>query len=185
VPGGVPAQKRNAPLAVGGSAGDVHDSRVTPDGGTVVYLADSAVFGQSTLHAVPAVGGAVVDLVGPMVTGGSVAWNQSWIVTAPDWDLTADGTRAVYLADAAVDDQFELYSVPVAGSAPPVKLSQPLPLALSDVRGFELTSDGARVVYIAFRNSGIADLFVTRTDGTGVPRQLNLSGQNVAVEQGT
>ncbi|NOT29742.1 MAG: hypothetical protein HOP15_04745 [Planctomycetes bacterium] len=73
-----------------------------------------------------------------------------------------------------------LYSMPIDGSAPPVRL-HPL-LARGIEPGWLLTSDGRSVVYRADqKGDGSTDLFVVPIDGGARPRQLSLAFQSVDV----
>lgn len=98
-----------------------------------------------------------------------------------DVRFSSDGTRLVYRADQDADEVYELYSVPVDGSAPPVKLSGPL-TAGGDVTG-DFLPLGDRVVFRADAGlDGRFELFSAPVDGsaprTGLSGTL-VSGGNV------
>jgi hypothetical protein len=75
----------------------------------------------------------------------------------------------------------ELFSAPLDGSAPPVRLNAPfasgggLRTQTSSLRGaFEVAPDGLTVVYLADqRTAGTVELFAVPTDGSRAPRVLN------------
>src|ERR1700752_1152209 len=117
------------------------------------------------LPMVPSALGDSVQLSAPMPLA------QAGDVT--DFRLTSDGTRAVYRADQENDEVFELYSVPVDGSAPALRLNQAPPEG-ADVRSFEIAA-GDRVVYTAELEglSGIAGLFSVPADGSAPPILLH------------
>lgn len=70
-------------------------------------------------------------------------------MVGPSYRISPNGTRVVYLADANVDQRYELFSVPIDGNARgSARLNGPL-IPAGDVREFELSPDGARVIYLA------------------------------------
>lgn len=81
--------------------------------------------------------GAPVKISAPLVPGGDVLSHQ----------ISQDGMRIIYLADQDVDNEQELYSVPVGGG-PVTQLNPPL-VAGGDVLGFAIALDSSRVVYLA------------------------------------
>jgi Tol biopolymer transport system component len=67
--------------------------------------------------------------------------------TIDDATISPNSQYVVFTADIDVDDQYNLYSVPITGSVP-VKLNPPL-VAGGDVIYFSITPDSSRVIYIA------------------------------------
>src|SRR5262245_38685147 len=57
--------------------------------------------------------------------------------------LTPDGTRAVYRGDQEVDEVVELYTVPLDGSTPALKISAPV----TEVLDFLVAPDDVHVVF--------------------------------------
>jgi Tol biopolymer transport system component len=90
------------------------------------------------LLAVPYAGGPPVVLDPPPVAGGNVT----------HLTLSPDGTWAVFRADAATDERFQLYARRTDGSGSARVLNGPLP-ARGDVVSWAITPDGTRVVYVA------------------------------------
>ncbi len=121
------------------------------DGRRIVFCDDLAATHYDLYSVATAGGAAPLLLSGTLVTGGNVQ----------RFELSADGTRAVYLADADVDGRTELYSVPIDGSSAPVVLSR-RPSTLS-VRQFVLSPDGSRVAF----DQGA--LCVAPSDGSAPP----------------
>lgn len=118
---------------------------------------------------------APVRLNGALVPGGQV---DSYFVISPD------GTTVVYLSDQDTDEVYELFSVPIDGSAAPTKLNQEL-VAGGDVSsGFLIDSGSSRVVYLADAETDEApELFSVPIDGNAAPVKLNLPlapGANVS-----
>jgi len=136
--------------------------QIGADGRRVVYSVRNAGF---ELYSVPSGGGASVRLNAALVAGGDVGL----------YEVSADGTRVVYIADQEQDGRFELYSVPSDASSPPVKLNGPLVdggNVLPYNRGFELSADGTRVVYRADQETdGVDELYSVPIDGRFAPRQ--------------
>jgi len=132
-------------------------------------LAVSAASDVAAIVSEPAVEGTRKISGSPMV--GSVA----------AFVLSPNGATAVYIADQEVATRFELYSVPVNGTALPTKISAGLPFGTGDegVSEFQISPDGTRVVFRADPNAGagIDDLFSVAIDGTSAPLQLNTTAQ--------
>jgi hypothetical protein len=137
----------SAPRVLGGA---LRGFLVSPDGQRVVYWADQATVGVLELYMVPIDGSlapvrlhpafAPLSGLGRPLVGVAVA-------------ISADSSRVVYLADtdSLGPEVFELFSVPIDASGPPVKLNAAL-VANGDVgefvssfteqldtRGFELS----------------------------------------------
>lgn len=126
--------KLNDPLVAGG---DVVDFRISPDSTRVVYRADQQVNERLELFSVPIAGGGAIKLNGTPVVGGDV-------LSESDYAISSDSQRVVYRADQAVDEKFELFSVPLTGGTP-IKLNPPL--GGSDVLQYNLSADASRVIF--------------------------------------
>ncbi len=171
--GSAVAVKLNAPLVSGGDVsfclaqGQPH-SLFTPDGSRVLYRADQEVDERFEIYSVRADGSAPpVKLNGALVAGGDVVYGASCFL------ISADGTRAVYLADQDVDGVVELYSARVDGTGTPFKLNAAL-VPGGAVYRVELTPDGTRAVYLADQDTdNVNELYSTRIDGSTAPTKLN------------
>ncbi|MCS6909263.1 MAG: hypothetical protein NZM11_01650 [Anaerolineales bacterium] len=124
---------------------------ISPDSRWVVYIvppqSGQGFATPADLFRVPIAGGTSVKLNGPLVAGRGV-----WSFT-----ISPDSTRVVYRADQEADNVFELYSVPLDASAPPVKLNKTL-VAGGDVSAvFRVTPDSRRVIYIADQDTNDVD----------------------------
>ncbi|HEX6886231.1 MAG TPA: hypothetical protein VF530_22850 [Planctomycetota bacterium] len=152
----------SAPLA---AEGDVVDVQLAPDGMRVAYLADQEPdAGQQTFEAYSA-----------PIDGSLPAVKVSRLVPGPltgrVLEFRVQGARAYYRADQEVDEQLELYGVPVDGSGGPVKLNGALP-AGGDVKQWALGAQ--RVAYLADQAVDDKDeLFSRPLDGSGTPVRLN------------
>jgi Tol biopolymer transport system component len=138
------------------------DFQLTADGSQVVFRKAN---GRLGLFVVPADrSSAPRRLDAPMQPRAAVA----------SFTLAPDSSRVVYLGDQAADETFELFSVPLDGSAPPVRLHPALAEARDVLPGFEVSSDGQRVVY---RSDALADealdLFSVPLDASRPPLLLS------------
>jgi len=154
---------RVSPTPVPGGDVELTDFLLSADGQRIAYLADQSVNDVVELYGV--VAGVVRKLNPSLVTGGDVGGSLSSRRVA----LAQGDMRAVYLADALVDERLELFSVPLDGSSPAQQLSAPLAPG-NRVFSFRITPDGTRAVYLT-TNSG---LFVVPVDGS-LPAQ-NIGG---------
>lgn len=160
----------NGPL-IGG--GDVKDWDLSPDGQTVVYVADQEVARRRELFAVPVEGGTATKLNTDLPDRGDVG-----PPSGNAFEISADSTTVVFLADQVTNNVHELWSVPISGGEP-IKLNGPLP-AGGDVKisnslfgnGIELTPDGT-VVYVADQDTNnVRELWAVDIGG-GTPVKLN------------
>lgn len=143
----------------------VTDSTVQPgiavsaDGTKVLYRADADTTGVVELYAVSLANpGVAVKVNGALVASGEVS---------RVFALSADGRRATYIADADTDDVNELYTVDLSAAAPgtPVKLNATA--STDDVWDFEMTPDGARVIYRLDPTNGDLELHVANVASPG------------------
>ena len=171
IDGSSAAVKLNAPLPPGGNLlfSAQTEFEISPDGTRVVYRADQDADEVFELYSVLIdASAAPVKLNGPMVAGGGIRTIQDC------FRISSDGTRVVYVADEDTNEVVELFSVPIDGSAAPVKLHDPFPF-LSDVSSFQIAPDGARVVYVADQESdGLFELFSVPIDASLAPVPLDV-----------
>jgi Tol biopolymer transport system component len=169
-----PLDGSSVPSAISGvlvEGGDVlkgHSSDgplITPDSRFAVYRADAEIDGRAELFRASVDGTQPpVKLSGPIVNGGGVE---------PRFLLTADGQRAVFVADRLVDQRFELFSSSLDGNALPVRLNGELTPG-GDVSRFALTPDGSQVVYLADAlKDERQELFVASTLGARGEQRLS------------
>lgn len=118
-------------------AEDVGSFSITPDGDRVVYT-HCVSWPKFELYSLPVNGGIPVKLSGPIVPGGSVQ----------DFKIAPNSQHVVYRADELVDGQYELFSVPVDGSAERVKLLGAMN-PNGDVDDYLITPNSLGVVYRA------------------------------------
>jgi len=115
---------------------------ISPDGSTVVYIADRDEDDVFELYSVSIQGGANTKLNGTLVDGGDVDFNRFRV-----FRISSDSQRVVYIADQETDGTPEIYSVPINGGTV-TKLNGTL-AGNDGVRSFQVSPDGQTVVYIA------------------------------------
>ncbi len=169
--GSAPPIELHPPLVAGRNvvAGTV---AISPDGARVVYRADQDTNDVFELYSAPIDGSAdPVKLNGPLVLG-----TASTILEAR---ISPDGARVVYLADQDTNDFFELYSVPIDGSASAVQLSQATSPNQHHVDPPIITPDSQYVVFCAFVGGpqGLK-LFRAPIDGAQAPILLDFRTSN-------
>src|SRR5262245_14229004 len=140
------------------------------DGKRVVYLADRDIDEAFELFIAPSDGSRPAMKLNPPLPLGQVEGDVG------PARFSADGTRAVFLADAFEDEVVELFSVSSAGDEPPVRLNEPL-VPGGDVKQFELVSED--VVYLADQEvNDVTHLYVVPIGG-GTPVRLDGSAASV------
>jgi len=157
-----PIDVANRTLLLG--PGATADFEISADSTIVVAVVAAGNF--RALVRLSTTGGATpVLLNGPAVSGrGVAALGQKLALTA---------TRAVYRQERDQDGVLELFSAPLDGSAPEVRISQALGGA-SDVQTFLLSADGQRAVFLADPVFDEAfELFGTPLDGSLPPRRYH------------
>src|SRR6185503_10713066 len=170
IDGSGPSIRLNPPLI---AQGDAWSLGIAPGGQRLAYLADAEFDGTVELYSVGLDGSGPVKLNAALPLRGDVG-NAGF--GGPLGVLfSTDGTRAVYWADQEVDEVTELYSVPMSGAAPPLKLSGPL-AAGGDVVSTDLrvSADG---LYVLFRADKAVDetfeLWRAPLDGSAAPVRLS------------
>lgn len=168
------AVQLNGPLVNGGNVGpNQWEYAISPDSTRVVYVAEQETNEVWELFSVPISGGTAVKLNGPMVAGGDITPRTSY---STYWfDISPDSQRVVYTADQEVDNDIELYSVPIGGGTA-IKLNSPLATStisgdvIGDVHAYQISVDGTQLIYFAYLegDNGIELHSVPITGGTTV-----------------
>ncbi len=148
---------------------DVVYYNVTPDGETVVYIADQEQDGVDQLYSVPIDGGVPILLSGDVFPDNDVLRWNGW---GDALLFTPDSQRVLFLGDLNFGGRDDLYSVPVDGSSERVKLTGTVP-EYSTVTSFLLDPSGQNVLFRADRD-GPSDfeLWIAPVDGSGPIRKL-------------
>jgi len=123
---------------------DVKAFRITRDQRYVLTLAEITAARRFEIYRVPFEGGPAVRLHAPIANNRAVE----------DYAISPDETQVVFRCDVRVNNDLELFVVPLEGlDAPPRRLN-------GDVLDYALSPDGRRVVYRAdARIDGRAELF--------------------------
>ncbi len=165
--GGASPVKLSGALVAGG---DVRPGfRISPEGTRVVYTADQDLdqcfeLYRARLDAFP-------DPVklNPALSGAR---------DVARFEISPDGQRVVYLADQALDTKVELYSVPIDAGTGAVQLNAPMgdhaDVGLPFGKPFEISPDGARVVYVADQEvDDRTEIYSVPIDASASPVKLN------------
>jgi len=157
-----PLDESAAPVDLSGAIDSLGEFAGSADGSRVLFQASAG--GANHLFANSSAGGALVDLSGPLVSGGDVE----------EFAFGPGGQRVVYRADALVDDRFVLLSVPIDGSAPPIALNGPL-VSGGDVLEFQVAPGGERAVYLADQEQNNRPLlYSVPIDGSAPSTRLSI-----------
>jgi Tol biopolymer transport system component len=157
IDGSAPAVKVSDPLV---TDGDVLWGEFDPTSGYLVYYADQAVderyeiFGV-TIAAAP---GAPFRLNSPLGSERDVY----------NFDFSPDGTYLLYMADQAVDDRYDLFSM-LMPNGDPVQIN--LPLGPDEqIDDFNFSPDGTYLLYTTYTNMGYGDkIYRTTADASAAP----------------
>lgn len=145
-----------------GLVADFSNYSASPDGHWVVFDAcddTTCWLASARREAVP--GTAPIELAGPLFGTSNV-----------DYRIAGDSRRVVYSTRSASGAPRELWSVPIDGSAAPVRL-HPALAAGENVRDFALTEDGSQAVF-AVDDGGVSGWLKTApTDGGGAVATLD------------
>ncbi len=141
---------------------------ISPDGRRVVYWTDQETDQVVELFSVPIDGTtSPTKLSGTMVPGGGL---EPHVLLG----ISPDSRRVVYRADALVDGVTELFSVPIDGSASPLRLNAPLPAGGDVLNDFGIVPGGSRVIYRADQSGNdVFELFSVPIDAAAPPVRLN------------
>ena len=148
---------------------------ISSDSTRVVYLSDhSDVAFFDEIYSVPIDGSsAPIRLSGPRVAGGELF---------DIGQVSPDSSRVVYVADQDTDEAFELYSAPIDGSSPAVRLNGPLGAdgdVFPNFFGYfpfltvEISADSSRVVYGANQDMSGVEVYSAPIDGSATPVKLS------------
>ncbi len=149
VDGSSAATKLSGAMTTGGNvvtegAGRRRALTITPDGQTVLYVADQDVDEVFELFSVPTDGSAApTKLSGSMTAGGDVEVDHALSYFSAL--VPPSGDAALFLADRQTDGLVELFSVAIDGSWGPVCLSNS---GNGSVLGTAMTSDGENALFV-------------------------------------
>jgi Tol biopolymer transport system component len=169
---------RTLPRGSSPEGGDVASFRLGPDGAWAVYTADDSTDLVFDLFSVPADGsGPPRRLNAPFAPGRG-------LYPGPygGFAVSALGDRVVYVADQVTDGAFDLWSAPIDGSAPAVRLNAAFAAGTEVAPDFALSSAG-RVVYRADPSTdGVYELWSVPIDGSAPAVRLDAAGGNLEAD---
>ena len=156
------------------TGGNVVDFKVSPDGGSVAYVADQEIDEVFELFVVSVDKAADENAV--KISGSPMAGNG-----VKEFSWAPDNSRVAYIADQNTADVFELYtSLPNGNSN--LKISQPAEPD-EDVDEFSWAPDSQRIAFLAnFNLSDAVDLFTALPNISSSDQQISSgvgSGQKV------
>lgn len=135
-------------------AGSVTAFRISPNGLTVVFIADKDTAGRAELYSAPADGSAAPIKLSAGLAFGSGDRGVSAFQISPD------SAKVVFLADPNTGGGVnEIFSAPINASAAPVRLNT---TAMAPVTSFGITPDSARAVFFGIdtsTGSGATEVF--------------------------
>lgn len=149
--------KLNGPLVAGGEVDRFAELQISADSRRVVYRGDQDTDEVYELYSVPLAGPASegIKLNESLVAGGEV--------DLYNYQISADSSYVIYVADQEVDNRDELYRVPLEGGAV-TKLNGPL-VDGGRVRDATISPNNTWVVYSATQdNATKAELYVADDD---------------------
>lgn len=148
------------------ATGDVTDFALAPTNQRAVFIADQED-GKSELWSGPLEGPGVE----PTKLSGALGADRDVL----EFDFTANGQAVLFRADAQADEKYELFRVPLAGTAP-VHVSVGTSNPDSDVSpgGYAMAPDNSRLLYMADGVvEGRVELFSVTGDGSAGVFRIN------------
>lgn len=148
--------------------GDIDAMRLTPDGQTIVFVADLTTDGIDELYTLPIAGGDPIKLLSEIDETADV----NSLVVSPD------GQTVGFVGDLLTNGIFEAFTVPITGGSP-VRISQPSDRSDFDVVGrpgsIAFSADGQSFYYTSdFRSNGLTELYVVSVVPIPEPTALML-----------
>lgn len=138
-----------SPVFVAPLVGGVYGIAFADGGDRVIAHAARTPAGPIEALTVPASGGLLQPLNGPLPYGGNVA--QLSGLGDRSVVISADGQHVVYLADEDEDEVYELFTAPADGSLPSQRVTPTMPIGpvLGDVGEYRVTPAGDLAVFLA------------------------------------
>jgi len=143
---------------------------VSPDSHTVVYVVGDNDTLHATMYSIPA-----IRTSSPVQLNGTVVGNAIGPITLSTFltpKISPDSQWVVYPSDEANENEIELYTVPINGSAAPTLLTGVLGPE-DDVQCLDFTPDGNSVVFIAGNSAtGVYNLYQAPVDASSAAIDL-------------
>ncbi len=165
----------SAPIKISGTivaGGTVNSYKISPDSARVVFTAEQDTDDVLELYSTPIASSAPIKLSGTLVVDGDVGASDD------DFKISPDSTRVVFRADKDTEGTAELYSTPIASSAP-IKISGTLVSGGNvGLGGLQISGDSTRVVFLADKDTvGVLELYSTPISSSA---PIKISGALVA-----
>jgi Tol biopolymer transport system component len=176
IAGGVPPTELSALSA---ADRDVTVEAISPDSTRVVYVADQDANDVYELYSVPIAGGVPTELSAISAPDRDVESDPLTGSLYSAFLISPDSSWVVYVADQDANDVFEVYRVPLAGGAAPVRMTFDGTTSTTTYL-IAITPDSQRVVFLRDQPSGLD--YYSAPLGGGSPVQLNgsllVTGEN-------
>ena len=164
--GGGAVNRLNGSLGSGEAVATGFD--ISPDGNWVVYRSDEGTDNIYDLYSAPITGGTPIRLNEELEAYADVLGSPSF----PDFQISPDSQRVVFLADQSIDTVNDLWSAPITGNTVATKLNSQL-AAGGDVQAFRISPDSNWVVYGADQDADTVDELLRVQIGGGAIQDVN------------
>ena len=168
------------------SGRSVFGFRIDPGGTRVVYHANPFDSGKIELFSVPVDASQAPVRLSSATFGSTTGGVQALdLFGEPLYEITSDGSRVVFVASGEVtSSQANLYSAPIDGTPPTLKLNPNLGLVgnmgVSIVSRIRISPDGTRVVYQADQEVAVDRIQIYSVPLDGSAPSVALNGPLVA-----
>lgn len=136
----------------------VDEFAISPDGLRVVFLGDPEVDGVVRLYSVPIMGGDIVTL--------SQNLSSDATLSVSEFQISDDSSRVVFVGDTELDDEFNIYSVPIDGGEIITLAENVGTESILSETPFMISQNSSSVVYMGDRSvEGVIRLYSVPTIG--------------------
>ena len=130
----------------------MHALAIDATGTRAVYIADQETAGRRELYSTTLDGSSAPVKISTGLVFGSGDQGVS------EFEIRPDGTQVVFLADPSLGGgNDDIYSVPISGSAAPVRLNSGSQAPVTD---FGISPDGTRAMFLAPAPNAATELFL-------------------------
>lgn len=136
----------------------IDEFAISPDGSRVVFLGDLEVDGVVRLYSVPIAGGDIVTL--------SQNLSSDTTLSVSEFQISDDSSRVVFVGDTELDDEFNIYSVPIDGGEIITLAENVGTESILSETPFMISQNSSSVVYMGDRSvEGVIRLYSVPTIG--------------------
>ncbi len=169
IDGSEAAVRLSPPMSEGQVVADVSAVEVSSDGTRAVFRVDVPLLttdgGSHELYSVALDGDRECVKLFPR---GAVAGRDN----VAEFEVSPQNDWVVFRAGSDLGPDFDLFGAPLDGRLPAVRLNERLQSGYGP-EAFELTGDGALVVYSQWDDDDVAQVFVVPSDGSSPPLRLS------------